>query len=72
VNGDILAAGLDVTEPEPLPADHPLLSLKNCVVLPHIASASVATRRKMAILAADNVLAGLAGTPLPNAVKPSP
>jgi lactate dehydrogenase-like 2-hydroxyacid dehydrogenase len=69
VGGEILAAGLDVTDPEPLPADHPLVSLKNCVILPHIASASVATRIQMAILAADNVLAGLAGTPLPRAVK---
>jgi glyoxylate/hydroxypyruvate reductase len=70
VNGEILAAGLDVTTPEPLPADHPLVSLKNCVILPHIASASVATRHKMAVLAAENVLAGLTGTPLPSAVKP--
>lgn len=70
VDGEILAAGLDVTEPEPLPADHPLVSLKNCVVLPHIASASVATRRKMALLAAENLLAGLVGKPLPSAVKP--
>ncbi|MBX2996884.1 MAG: D-glycerate dehydrogenase [Caldilineaceae bacterium] len=69
VNGEILAAGLDVTTPEPLPADNPLVSLKNCVILPHIASASVATRRKMAVLAAENVLAGLAGAPLPSAVK---
>lgn len=69
VNGEILAAGLDVTEPEPLPADHKLLTLKNCVVLPHIASASVATRRKMAIMAAENVLGGLNDTPMPNRVK---
>ncbi|MEZ4637527.1 MAG: NAD(P)-dependent oxidoreductase [Caldilineaceae bacterium] len=69
VNGEILAAGLDVTEPEPLPSDHKLLSLKNCVVLPHIASASVATRRKMAIMAAENLLGGLNDTAMPNRVK---
>ena len=69
VNGDILAAGLDVTEPEPLPFDHRLLTLKNCVVLPHIASASVATRRKMAVMAAENVLGGLNNTPMPNRVE---
>jgi lactate dehydrogenase-like 2-hydroxyacid dehydrogenase len=69
VNGEIRAAGLDVTEPEPLPADHPLVSLTNCVVLPHIASASVATRIKMAVLAADNILCGIEGTAMPAAVK---
>ncbi len=68
VNGEILAAGLDVTIPEPLPVDHPLLQLPNCVVLPHIASASVATRSKMAELAALNVIAGIEGTPLPTGV----
>jgi lactate dehydrogenase-like 2-hydroxyacid dehydrogenase len=68
VNGDILAAGLDVTIPEPLPVDHPLLQLPNCVVLPHIASASVATRSRMAELAAENLIAGIEGTPLPTGV----
>ncbi|XP_006272140.1 glyoxylate reductase/hydroxypyruvate reductase-like [Alligator mississippiensis] len=61
VNGQIAAAGLDVTEPEPLPTDHPLFKLKNCVVLPHIASATVSTRNAMAALAANNLLAGLRG-----------
>lgn len=65
VNGDIAAAGLDVTLPEPLPPDHKLLQLPNCVVLPHIASASVATRSKMAVIAAENVIAGVYGRPLP-------
>ena len=65
----IAAAGLDVTTPEPLPADHPLLSLPNCVVLPHIGSATVATRVQMALMAADNLLAGVEGRPLPNAVN---
>lgn len=63
--GSILAAGLDVTSPEPLAVDHPLLSLPNCVVLPHIGSASVPTRELIANMAADNVLAGLAGKQLP-------
>lgn len=65
VNGEILAAGLDVTIPEPLPVDHPLLKLPNCVVAPHIASASVATRSKMSVIAADNLIAGCTGQPLP-------
>jgi glyoxylate reductase len=66
----ILAAGLDVTEPEPIASDDPLLTLDNCVVVPHIASASVATRRKMAEMAVDNVIAGLHGDPLPTCVNP--
>ena len=60
-NGDIFAAGLDVTDPEPLPADHPLVSLPNCTVVPHIASATVQTRNNMATLAAGNLLAVLEG-----------
>jgi lactate dehydrogenase-like 2-hydroxyacid dehydrogenase len=63
-SGQIAAAGLDVTIPEPLPASHKLLSLRNCVVLPHIASASYATRSAMAVLAADNLIAGVQGKPL--------
>nr|XP_025955157.1 glyoxylate reductase/hydroxypyruvate reductase-like isoform X4 [Dromaius novaehollandiae] len=66
VNGQIAAAGLDVTTPEPLPADHPLLSLKNCVILPHIGSATYATRNTMSVLAANNLLAGLKGEPMPS------
>ncbi|XP_026722697.1 glyoxylate reductase/hydroxypyruvate reductase, partial [Athene cunicularia] len=65
-HGQIAAAGLDVTTPEPLPADHPLLSLKNCVILPHIGSATYATRTTMAVLAANNLLAGLRGEPMPH------
>ena len=60
-NGDIFAAGLDVTDPEPLPADHPLVSLPNCVVVPHIASATVTTRDNMAKLAANNLIDALNG-----------
>jgi lactate dehydrogenase-like 2-hydroxyacid dehydrogenase len=68
--GRIAAAGLDVTDPEPIPADHRLLSLPNCLITPHIASASITTRNKMAIIAAQNLLAGLAGRPLPHCVNP--
>jgi phosphoglycerate dehydrogenase-like enzyme len=68
--GEIFAAGLDVTEPEPLPADHPLVSLPNCIVVPHIASASRVTRGRMAAMAAANLLAGLRGDRLPNPVNP--
>ena len=69
-NGVIAAAALDVTDPEPLPADHPLVSLDNCLVVPHIASASRATRDKMASMAAANLLAGLRGERLPTPVNP--
>lgn len=63
--GQIAAAALDVTDPEPLPADHELLSLPNVIVAPHIASASAATRERMAMMAVENLEAGLAGRPLP-------
>lgn len=69
-DGEILAAGLDVTEPEPIPMDDPLLTLDNCLIVPHIASASVATRAKMAEMAVDNLIAGLQGRPLPTCVNP--
>ncbi|MGE5138705.1 MAG: 2-hydroxyacid dehydrogenase [Rudaea sp.] len=68
--GEILAAALDVTEPEPIPTDSRLLSLPNCLIVPHIASASVTTRGKMAEMAARNLLAGLAGERLPTCVNP--
>ncbi len=67
-DGAFAGAGLDVTEPEPLPADHPLLTLPNCLVLPHIGSASVATRDRMATLAAENVVAVLRGQPPPTPI----
>ena len=60
-DGTIWAAGLDVTEPEPLPVSDPLLTLDNCLVVPHIASASIKTRDAMSELAADNIIAVLEG-----------
>ena len=67
-SGAIAAAGLDVTEPEPLPADDPLLGAPNLTVLPHIGSASRTARAAMADLAVGNLLAHFAGEPMPNAV----
>jgi glyoxylate reductase len=64
----IAAAALDVTEPEPLPRDHPLLSMPNVVITPHLGSATVETRRRMAELSVENLLAGLDGRPLPHPV----
>ena len=66
----IFAAGLDVTDPEPLPKDHPLLTLDNLVIAPHIASASITARSNMALLAANNLIAGLKGERLPHCVNP--
>jgi len=68
--GWIAGCGLDVTDPEPLPPDHALYSFPNCLIVPHIGSATWNTRRRMAELACDNLLAGLAGRPLPNCVNP--
>ncbi len=65
-NREIAGAALDVTDPEPLPGDHPLLEAPGLLVLPHIASATHATRERMAEMAVDNLLAGLAGKPMPN------
>jgi phosphoglycerate dehydrogenase-like enzyme len=64
------SAALDVTDPEPLPADHPLYALPNCLIVPHIGSATWQTRRRMAELACENLLAGLQGLRLPNCVNP--
>jgi glyoxylate reductase len=69
-DGKIKYAGLDVTEPEPLPPDHPLLTLDNLVIVPHIASASTVTRTKMALIAVDNLLAGVNGKLGPAPVNP--
>jgi glyoxylate reductase len=64
----IYAAALDVTDPEPLPRDHPLLRLDNVIISPHLGSATEQTRRRMAEVSVENLLAGLAGRPLPFAV----
>ena len=66
----IFAAGLDVTEPEPIPMDDPLLTLDNCVIVPHIASASYATRREMSRISATNLLNGVTGKRLITCVNP--
>ncbi|XP_065346703.1 glyoxylate reductase/hydroxypyruvate reductase-like [Cloeon dipterum] len=64
-NGKIWGAALDVMSPEPLPADHPLTKLKNCVLAPHLGSATEKTRGDMAMLAVDNILAALDGKQMP-------
>lgn len=66
----IYAAGLDVTDPEPLPRDHPLLQLDNVTIAPHLGSATEQTRRKMAEVSVENLFRGLQGRPLLHEVKP--
>lgn len=66
----LFAAAVDVTDPEPLPPDHPLYTLDNLIIAPHIASAGIKTREKMSVMAAENLLAGLNGERLPNCVNP--
>jgi lactate dehydrogenase-like 2-hydroxyacid dehydrogenase len=66
----IFGAALDVTEPEPLPPDSPLLTLDNIVIMPHLGSASITARDNMSWLAAKNLIAGLKGERLPNCVNP--
>ena len=68
--GGIFAAGLDVTDPEPLPLSSPLLSLSNCFVLPHIGSATTKSRQDMAEIAANNIILGLEQKPLQCWVNP--
>jgi glyoxylate reductase len=68
--GEIAGAALDVTDPEPLPGDHPLLEAPNLLVIPHLGSATHATRERMADMAVDNLLAGLAGERMPNCANP--
>jgi glyoxylate reductase len=69
-DGQIAGAGLDVTDPEPLPAAHSLLTAPNLVVVPHIGSATHRTRESMADMAVDNLLAGLAGRRMPHCANP--
>ena len=69
-SGKIFAAAIDVTEVEPISLEDPLLTLDNIIITPHIASASVATRTKMANMAAENLIAGLQGKIPPNCVNP--
>ena len=69
-NKVIAGAALDVTDPEPLPADDPLLTLDNCLVVPHVGSASIATRTRMATLTAENIAAFLSGQRPPTPVNP--
>lgn len=69
LNGKLAHAAMDVTDPEPLPGYHKLLSLPNVTVTPHMASATTETRDAMALLTVDNILAGLEGKPMPAQVK---
>lgn len=68
-NGEIAYAALDVTDPEPIPADHPLVALENVTIVPHIASATVGTRRKMSEMTVENILATIDGKLPPNCVN---
>jgi len=69
-SGKVRAAGLDVTDPEPLPLEHPLLEHDNVLVTPHVASATTAGRRRIFAMAIDQVLAGLSGTEPSNILNP--
>ena len=71
-DGLIASAALDVTDPEPLPPDHKLLTLPNLIVTPHIASATVKSRTNMAMMAVRNLIAGVSGKPLPTQVNKLP
>jgi glyoxylate reductase len=66
----IAYAALDVTDPEPLPSDHKLMMLPNCLIVPHIGSATIATRSRMAVMAAENLLAGIGGQVPDHLVNP--
>lgn len=68
--GSIAGAGLDVTDPEPLPPDHQLYELTNCVVLPHIGTATVQARAAMTVRCAENLVAGLGGERVPYCANP--
>jgi len=68
--GWIARAALDVTDPEPIPAHHPLVDVPQCIIVPHIGSATVTARDRMARMAAENLLAGLQGERLPYCANP--
>ena len=68
--GEIAGAALDVTDPEPLPADHPLLDAPNVLVVPHVGSATQTTRERMAEIAVENLIAALDGDPMPHCANP--
>jgi glyoxylate reductase len=70
--GSIAGAAVDVTDPEPLPPDHPLLRAPNLIVTPHIGSATQAARERMAELAVENLLTGLEGLPMPHQANALP
>lgn len=70
-DGPLAAAALDVTDPEPIPPDHPLVSMPNCLIVPHIGSASRRTRRAMIEIAVENLVAGLEGRRLPFCANPA-
>ena len=69
-NQTIAGAGIDVMDPEPLPANHPLLNLQNCTITPHIGSATLETRLAMSNLVTDSIIAAIEGTTPPNLVNP--
>lgn len=69
-SGKVRMAALDVTDPEPLPRDHPILKLENVIITPHLGSATVETRQRMAEVSVENLIAGLEGRPLPCPVNP--
>jgi glyoxylate reductase len=70
-DGQIRAAGLDVTDPEPLPPDHPLFQQENCFITPHIGSATIGTRKAMADIALRNLTLGIAGERLEHCANPA-
>ena len=71
-DGEIAGAGLDVMTPEPLPPDHPLYAFSNVVMTPHIGSATVATRRRMTLMATENAIAACNGTPMSGRLEALP
>ncbi len=70
LEGSIAGAALDVTVPEPIAPDDPLVTMENVIITPHIASASAATLQRMGLLAADNIIAGLRGEKMPSCLNP--